>query len=103
MLGRVDQGFIDISAMALNAAISGSIFAEPDACLVMMMTLPFGTLAALRERRKGALTPLVGEYHGRIVKVMGDGVFAVGVTFLILARRSLTSCPAPQEVHVRAR
>jgi hypothetical protein len=61
-----------------------------------------GTLAALRERRKGVLTPLVGEYHGRIVKV-GDGVFAVGVTFLILARRPLTSCPAPQEVHVRAR
>jgi class 3 adenylate cyclase len=49
-----------------------------------------GTLAALRERRKGVLTPLVGEYHGRIVKVMGDGVFAVGATFLILARRSLT-------------
>jgi class 3 adenylate cyclase len=62
-----------------------------------------GTLAALRERRKGVLTPLVGEYHGHIVKVMGDGVFAVGVTFLILARRPLTSCPAPQEVHVRAR
>jgi len=62
-----------------------------------------GTLAALRERRKGVLTPLVGEYHGRIVKAMRDGVFAVGVTFLILARRPLTSCPAPQEVHVRAR
>ena len=37
-----------------------------------------GTLAALRERRKGVLTPLVGEYHGRIVKVMGDGVFCGG-------------------------
>ena len=49
-----------------------------------------GTLAALRERRKGVLTPLVGEHHGRVVKVMGDGVFAVGVTFLILARRPLT-------------
>ena len=40
MLGRVDQGFVDISAMALNAAISGSIFAEPEACFVMMMALP---------------------------------------------------------------
>ncbi len=38
-----------------------------------------GTLAALRERRKGVLTPLVGEYHGRIVKVMGDGVFGSDV------------------------
>jgi class 3 adenylate cyclase len=38
-----------------------------------------GTLAALRERRKGVLTPLVGEYHGRIVKVIGDSAFAVAV------------------------
>jgi hypothetical protein len=27
MLGRADHGFVDISAMALNAAISGSILA----------------------------------------------------------------------------
>jgi adenylate cyclase len=33
-----------------------------------------GTLAALKERRKGILEPLVVEHHGRIVKVMGDGV-----------------------------
>ena len=33
-----------------------------------------GTLAALKERRAGVLAPLVAEHHGRIVKVMGDGV-----------------------------
>jgi class 3 adenylate cyclase len=33
-----------------------------------------GTLAALKERRKGILEPLVAQHHGRIVKVMGDGV-----------------------------
>ncbi|MGE0279329.1 MAG: adenylate/guanylate cyclase domain-containing protein [Rhizobiaceae bacterium] len=33
-----------------------------------------GTLAALRERRRQILDPLVARYHGRIVKVMGDGV-----------------------------
>jgi len=33
-----------------------------------------GTLSALKERRKGILQPLVTEYSGRIVKVMGDGV-----------------------------
>jgi len=33
-----------------------------------------GTLVALRQRRKDILQPLVGEHHGRIVKVMGDGV-----------------------------
>lgn len=33
-----------------------------------------GTLAALRERRKGIVEPLVREHGGRIVKFMGDGV-----------------------------
>jgi hypothetical protein len=47
MLGRDDHGFVDISAMALNAAIKRSIFALPDARLVMMMALPFGFTCAL--------------------------------------------------------
>jgi adenylate cyclase len=33
-----------------------------------------GTLAALAQRRNRVLEPLVVKYHGRIVKVMGDGV-----------------------------
>ncbi|TIX76921.1 MAG: adenylate/guanylate cyclase domain-containing protein, partial [Mesorhizobium sp.] len=33
-----------------------------------------GTLAALKERRKEILEPLVRQHQGRIVKVMGDGV-----------------------------
>jgi adenylate cyclase len=33
-----------------------------------------GTLAALKQRRRDVLNPLVAEHHGRIVKVMGDGV-----------------------------
>jgi len=33
-----------------------------------------GTLAALKERRKEILVPLVRQHHGRIVKMMGDGV-----------------------------
>jgi TolB-like protein/class 3 adenylate cyclase/Tfp pilus assembly protein PilF len=33
-----------------------------------------GTLAALKQRRREILQPLVAEHHGRIVKVMGDGV-----------------------------
>ncbi len=32
------------------------------------------TLAALKQRRKSILNPLVAQHHGRIVKVMGDGV-----------------------------
>ena len=40
MLGRDDQRFVDISATALNAAISGSILADTEARLVIMMALP---------------------------------------------------------------
>jgi len=32
------------------------------------------TLAALRDRRKSILTPLVALHRGRVVKFMGDGV-----------------------------
>jgi hypothetical protein len=32
------------------------------------------TLSALKERRKAILQPVVSKHHGRIVKVMGDGV-----------------------------
>jgi len=33
-----------------------------------------GTLAALKQRRRDVLNPLVAKHHGRVVKVMGDGV-----------------------------
>src|SRR6201988_1198976 len=33
-----------------------------------------GTLAALKARRREVVVPLVAQHHGRIVKVMGDGV-----------------------------
>jgi hypothetical protein len=46
MLGCDDAGFADIQATALNAAISGSIFAVPEACFVMTMALPFGSTRA---------------------------------------------------------
>src|SRR5690606_10226573 len=40
-------GFRLISATALKSAISGSIFAEPDACFVMITALPLGSTFAL--------------------------------------------------------
>jgi class 3 adenylate cyclase len=35
-----------------------------------------GTLAALREIRKGILNPVLAEHGGRIFKLMGDGMLA---------------------------
>ncbi len=46
MLGCDESGIADIQAMALNAAISGSILAVPEACFVMTMALPFGSTRA---------------------------------------------------------
>lgn len=46
-LGCADQGFVAISAIALNVATSGSILAQPDACSVMAMALCRGSIRAL--------------------------------------------------------
>ena len=35
-----------------------------------------GTLAALREIRKGIVNPILAEHGGRIFKLMGDGLLA---------------------------
>jgi TolB-like protein/class 3 adenylate cyclase/Flp pilus assembly protein TadD len=40
----------------------------------MMQADEAGTLAALKARRSEILQPLVSKHHGRIVKIMGDGV-----------------------------
>ena len=40
----------------------------------MMQADEGGTLAALKSRRTEILKPLVSKHHGRIIKVMGDGV-----------------------------
>ena len=40
----------------------------------MMQADEAGTMAALKSRRTEILQPLVSKYHGRIIKVMGDGV-----------------------------
>ena len=57
MPGRDDQGFVDISATALNAAISGSILADPDACLVTRIALPLGSTRALATAHDIRLRP----------------------------------------------
>jgi hypothetical protein len=46
MLAWCDHGFVDIKAMALKAAINGSILAEPEACFVTRMAFPFGSTRA---------------------------------------------------------
>lgn len=57
MFGLDDHGFVDISGMVLNAAISRSILAVPDAYLVMaaMTHGPIGEFAFCCLDRTGNL------------------------------------------------
>ena len=70
MLGCVDAGFEAIHATALNAAISGSILAVPDACFVMMMALPFGSTRAFATAKslfpRGHLANVMDERPERV-------------------------------------
>ena len=67
MLGRHDHGFVFIKEIALNAAISGSILAEPGACLVMTMALRHASVA-----RHMAMFGLCGTDSGGIAIRQGD-------------------------------
>src|SRR5215468_2372907 len=67
-----------------------------------------GTLAALKERRKGILGPLVAEHHGRIIKVMGDGVLvefasavnAVACSVELQKRMASANASLPDDRHI---
>ena len=70
MLGRADYGFVDINAIALNAAIGGSFLADPEACLVMVMALPFGSTRAFATAKslfpRGHLANVMDERPERV-------------------------------------
>ena len=67
-----------------------------------------GTLSALKDRRKAILQPLVSEHHGRLVKVMGDGVLvefgsavhAVACAAALQDRIGHANCGVPEERHI---
>jgi len=54
-----------------------------------------GTLAALKQLRKSLVDPIIGEYRGRMVKLMGDGAlieFASAVDAVECSDRHSTRC-----------
>ncbi len=70
-----------------------------------------GTLAALKARRRGILEPLVAQHHGRIVKVMGDGVLvefasavnAVACAVALQARMAAANDGTPEQRRILLR
>jgi class 3 adenylate cyclase len=70
-----------------------------------------GTLAALKERRKHILQPVLAEHRGRIVKVMGDGVLvefssavnAVQCAVQLQKRMATANEALPEDRHIALR
>jgi len=60
--------------MNANRRLAAIMVADVVGYSRMMEQDEAGTLAALKERRKGVLEPVVKAHGGRIVKLMGDGV-----------------------------
>ena len=60
--------------MSMNRRLAAIMVADVVGFSRMMEADEAGTLAALKERRKDVLEPVVKAHGGRIVKVMGDGV-----------------------------
>ena len=67
-----------------------------------------GTLAALKQRRKTILEPMVRDHGGRIVKVMGDGVLiefasavnAVDAALELQAKMAEANRPVAEDRHI---
>ncbi|MBL8907815.1 MAG: adenylate/guanylate cyclase domain-containing protein, partial [Rhizobiales bacterium] len=60
--------------MNANRRLAAIMVADVVGYSRMMEADEAGTLAALKDRRKGVLEPVVKAHGGRIVKLMGDGV-----------------------------
>jgi adenylate cyclase len=60
--------------MTSNRKLAAILAADVVGFSTMMQADEAGTLAALKQRRKEVLEPLVAKHRGRLVKVMGDGV-----------------------------
>ena len=60
--------------MTPNRKLAAILAADVVGFSTMMQADEFGTMAALKQRRREILEPLVAKHRGRLVKVIGDGV-----------------------------
>src|SRR5262249_50276562 len=67
------RGPLGMSEQAPRRRLAAILAADVVGYSRMMQADEAGTLAALKARRAETLQPLVARYHGRIVKLMGDG------------------------------
>src|SRR5215475_13906592 len=67
-------GPLGMSEQAPRRRLAAILAADVAGYSRMMQADEAGTLAALKSRRAEILQPLIGKHHGRVVKLMGDGV-----------------------------
>src|SRR5690348_5832044 len=71
---RSSVGALGMSEQTPQRRLAAILAADVVGYSRMMQADEAGTLAALKSRRMEILQPLVSKHHGRVVKVMGDGV-----------------------------
>src|SRR6516164_7635494 len=71
---RAASGPLGMPEQAPQRRLAAILAADVVGYSRMMQADEAGTLTALKSRRSEILQPLVSKHHGRVVKVMGDGV-----------------------------
>src|SRR5215475_12650497 len=71
---RAASGPLAMAEQAPQRRLAAILAADVVGYSRMMQADEAGTLATLKARRTEILQPLVSKHHGRIIKVMGDGV-----------------------------
>src|SRR5215831_561771 len=74
MCCRAASGPLGMSEQAPQRRLAAILAADVVGYSRMMQADEASTLAGLKSRRTEILQPLVSKHHGRIIKVMGDGV-----------------------------
>src|SRR5215471_6796700 len=74
MCCRAASGPLGMSEETPQRRLAAILAADVVGYSRMMQADETGTLAGLKSRRTKILQPLVSKHHGRIIKVMGDGV-----------------------------
>src|SRR5262249_51443749 len=73
-ISRAASGPLAMSKQAPRRRLAAILAADVVGYSRMMQADEAGTLAILKSRRSEILQPLVAKHHGRVVKLMGDGM-----------------------------
>src|SRR4029079_2725616 len=91
--------------MTTNRKLTPILAADVDGYSRLMQEDEAGTLAALKQRRKEIFEPTVARHHGRVVKLMGDGLLVefasvvAAVQCAIELQQAIRAANAPNDLN----